>query len=83
MWYEKIYVDVIVRFNADGGIRPLELIWVDGQKFAIDRIKYVERAPSMVGGIITKRYTVIMNGLEKRLYYDERQERWFVERKIL
>ncbi len=60
----------------------MEIIWIDGQRFNIDRIKYIERAPSKVGGLLTKRYTAIIDGYEKLLYYEEKQERWFVERKI-
>ncbi|MBQ3219909.1 MAG: hypothetical protein IJB32_04890 [Clostridia bacterium] len=82
MRYEKVYVGVIVKFFADGGMRPMEIIWTDGQRFSVDRIKYIERAPSKVGGLLTKRFTVIVSGFEKRLYYEEKQERWFVERKI-
>lgn len=82
MLYEKIYVGVLVKFLADGGMRPLEIIWIDGQKFQIDRVKFIERAPSKVGALITRRYTVIVEGFEKRLYFDERAERWFIERKI-
>ena len=83
MLYEKIYVGVIVKFSNDGGMRPMEIIWVDGQRFTIDRVKFVEKAPSKVGGLLTKRFTVIISGFEKLLYYEEKQERWFVERKIV
>lgn len=83
MLYEKIYVGVIVKFSNDGGMRPMEIIWVDGQRFTIDRVKFVEKAPSKVGGLLTKRFTVIIGGFEKLLYYEEKQERWFVERKIV
>ncbi|MBQ8427524.1 MAG: hypothetical protein IJX16_07200 [Clostridia bacterium] len=82
MRYEKVYVGVVAKFSADGGLRPMEIIWKDGQRFTVDRVKYIERAPSRVGGILTKRYTVIINGFEKQLYFDERGERWFVERKL-
>jgi hypothetical protein len=82
MQYEKVYVGVIVKFDIDGGFKPLEILWVDGQKFKIDRVKYIERAPSKTGGILTQRYTIMVEGLEKQLYYESRLERWFVERKI-
>lgn len=82
MRYEKVYVGVIAKFSAEGGLRPMEIVWKDGERFNIDKVKYIERAPSKVGGILTKRYTVLINGLEKQLFFDERMERWFVERKI-
>ena len=82
MRYEKIYVGVIAKFSELGGLRPLEIIWTDGQRFTVDRVKFIERAPSKVGGILTTRYTVIVNGFTKLLYYESHVERWFVERKI-
>lgn len=82
MQLEKIYVSVIAKFDAEGGLRPLQLLWVDGQRFMIDRVKYIERAPSKTGGILTKCFTVIIEGFEKKLYYEDKLERWFVERKI-
>ena len=82
MLYEKVYVGVIAKFDIEGGLKPIQIIWQDGQRFIIDRIKYIERAPSKTGGILTKRYTIIVEGFEKQLYYESRLERWFVERKI-
>lgn len=82
MAYEKIYVEVVVRFHADGGMRPLEIKWADGERYVVDRVKYVERAPSRTGALVCKRYTILISGFEKCLYYEEGRERWFVERKI-
>jgi len=82
MAFEKIHVEVIVKFLSDGGMRPLEIKWTDGARYAVDRVKFVERAPTRTGSLVTKRYTVIMSGLERYLYYEEGEERWFVERKI-
>ena len=82
MLYEKVYVGVIAKFDIEGGLKPVQILWQDGQRFVIDRVKYIERAPSKTGGILTKRYTVIVEGFEKQLYYESRLERWFVERKI-
>lgn len=82
MQYEKVYVGIIARFDPDGGLKPLQIVWVDGQRFAIDRVKFIERAPSKTGGVLTKRYTVVVEGFEKKLYYEEKLERWFIERKL-
>jgi hypothetical protein len=82
MQYEKVNVGVIAKFDVDGGLKPLQIVWIDGQKFQIDRVKFIERAPSKTGGLLTRRYTVIVEGFEKQLYYEEKLERWFVERKI-
>lgn len=81
MRYEKVYVETVVKFLSDGGMRPLEIVWASGERFLIDRVKFIERAPSKTGTLIAKRYTVIIGGLEKYLYFEENNERWFVERK--
>lgn len=83
MEYEKIYVEVIVRFLRKGGMRPLFLVWSDGRRYAVDRVKFIERAPSRVASILPVRYTCMIGGREKRLYYEEEGERWFVERERL
>ena len=83
MRYEKVYVGVVAKFLPDGGIRPIEMIWVDGKHFSIDKIKFIDRAPSKAGGINTIRYTVMICGQERYLYYEKPTERWFVEKKLL
>lgn len=82
MAFEKIYVEVVVKFLCDGGMRPLEIKWADGARYAVDRVKYVERAPSKTGALVSKRYTVSINGFDKYLYYEEGRERWFVEKEV-
>ncbi len=83
MRYEKVYVGIKARFLSEGGMRPTELIWRDGRKYSIDKVKFIERAPARSGGVLVKRYTVVMDGLEKYLFYDKENERWFVEKKVL
>ena len=34
----KVYIEVIVRFLKDGGMRPVALIWKDDIQYAIDRV---------------------------------------------
>ena len=82
MRYEKVYVDVTARFIKEGGMRPLEIIWVDGTRYVIDKVKFIERAPSKVGALQSVRFTVIVCGMEKHLFYEMHSERWFVEKKI-
>ena len=80
MWYEKIYVKVIAEFNLNGGMRPTEVVWKDGRRFEVERLKFKERAPCKTGGVLPVRYTVIINGEQKYLYFDRDNERFFVER---
>ena len=35
---KKTYVDVVVEFDVDGRMTPLEIVWEDGRRFAIDRV---------------------------------------------
>ena len=79
--YEKIYVGLIVEFLRDGGMRPRELLWHDGKRFIIDRVKFIEKAPCKTGGILTTRYTILIGGEERLLFYEKSKEKWFIERK--
>ena len=82
MDYEKIYVDVTAEFSRKGGMRPKIIVWGDGQKFEIDNVKEICRAPCKSGGVLPKRYTVTVWGKQKYLYFEREKERWFVEREI-
>jgi hypothetical protein len=82
MKFDRVYVETFVKFFSDGGMRPLEIKWIDGTSYVIDRVKYVERAPAKTGSLVTRRFTVLIDGQERYLYYDEGRERWFVEKRI-
>ena len=72
-------VEVAVNFLKEGGMRPMWIIWEDGRKFFIDRIKLIERASARVGSVLPVRYLCVVEGREKRLYYEPENMRWFVE----
>ena len=74
----KVYVDVIARFGADGGLYPLEIIWEDGRRYTIDRITEIMRASSMKAGGSGIRYGCII--YNHRTYVFLEEDRWFVER---
>ena len=78
--YRRVYVDVIVKNNKDGTKRPLYLIWEDGQRFEIDRVKQICRAAARKAGGTGIRYTIVINGKETYIFEDD--NRWFVEAKI-
>ena len=80
MEYEKVYVEVVAKFPACGGMRPLYLVWEDGRKYEIDRVKFAERAPARVSSVLPVRYTCVFGGRERCLYFEEEAKRWFVER---
>ena len=83
MIYEKVYVKTVCEFLRSGGIRPLEIIWVNGKRYSVDRVKEIERKPCKSGGILPVRYTIFVLGQQKYIYYEPQRERWFVEREIL
>lgn len=80
MNYQKIYVAVSADFLSCGGMRPKTILWKDGRAFKIDKIKFIERAPCKSGGVLPIRFTVIIGGNQKYLYFDRDNERFFVER---
>ena len=76
----EVYVEVGVECTAEGKMRPFGRRWTDGQIFQIDRVKQICRAASRKAGGVGLRYTVIINGQESQLYYEENYK-WFVEAK--
>ena len=76
----KIYVDVAAEFTRDGKLRPLWLTWTDGKKYLIDKVTRCERAASRKAGGCGIRYTIMVQGHERYLFYEENYQ-WFVEAK--
>ena len=79
MAYEKVYIEVVVRFLKEGGMRPLWLSWKDGRTFEIERVLDVGRKPARVGAVLPVRYACLIRGREKYLYYEIETARWFLE----
>ena len=73
----KVYVDVITKFDKDGTIMPLEVMWEDGRKYEIDRIIDVRPAASLKAGGNGIRYTCRILGQQTYIFLEE--NRWFVE----
>ena len=74
----KIYVDVDATFTKDGRLFPKSIIWSDGRRYEIQRVKHVCRAASLKAGGVGMRYTCIIDGKESHLYYED-NNMWFVE----
>ena len=74
----KTFVDVIVKHDKSGQIRPLQMTWTDGRRYEIDRVLDVRQAPSLKGGGLGMRYTCRIWGKEVYLFCDE--GKWFVEK---
>ena len=77
---KKTYVEVDVKFDTDGNILPLKIIWEDGKEFLIDKVLDKKAAASMKTGGNGMRYTIRTNGKTTYLWYEE--PGWFVEAKI-
>ena len=75
----KVFVGVTARFEPDGKIIPLSVLWEDGRTFEIDKILDVRRAASLKAGGAGIRYTVRIGRRETFLFLEER--RWFVQRR--
>lgn len=77
---EKRYVEVDVRFEPDGHLRPLAIRFSPEQVYQIDKIKDVSRRAAEVGGV-GDRYVCQIDGQETYLWFEK--GRWFVEAKLV
>jgi hypothetical protein len=75
----KVFVDVIVRIDADAKKTPLFILWEDGRRFKIERVLDMRRAASQKAGGVGDRYTCEVKG--KPIYLFDEENHWFVEGK--
>ena len=81
MSYEKVYVGMLLYTDTDGNTKPVELEWTNGAKYPITRVLDRRTAlPLHVGSSPTVRYTVLVQGHEKMVYFEKFSKRWFVEK---
>lgn len=78
--HRRVYVKVVVEYDADGKVLPLSVEWEDGRRFKVDRLLDVRCAAATKAGGQGMRYTVRVMGRETYLFEDE--GRWFVEARI-
>ena len=86
--FERVYVDVKAAFNASGNLIPLEIRWVDGKVYEIDKVTDVRQAAAMKAGGQGDRYEVWILGKQSYLFFERSGAlsgnnlgRWFVESK--
>lgn len=72
------YVEVICRYDLNGEIFPICIIWHDGVKYKIDRIIQKCPAASLKGGGAGMRYTCLIQNQRRYLFLN--RNRWFIER---
>lgn len=77
MQREKKYVPVVVRFDTEGKLQPLEIEFDEEHKFPVDRVLDVCRAACQTVGGVGVRYTIRVQGHERYLWLEE--TKWFVE----
>ena len=77
--YRIVYVGVELSVSPLGDVRPRTIIFEDGNKYQIDRLRQRCRAHATKVGGTGIRYTVIICNKETYLYEDD--GRWFVEAK--
>lgn len=75
----KVYVEVVARFDREGNLMPLSVVWEDGRTFEIDRVLDARRAASTKAGGVGMRYLCRIQGRETYLYFED--PCWFVEGK--
>lgn len=87
---ERVYVDVKAAFNATGSLMPLEIKWVDGKVFEIDKVTDIRQAAAMKAGGQGDRYTIWIRGKQSYLFFERSGAlsgnnlgRWFVEAKVV
>lgn len=76
---KKKYVPVVVRFDAEGNMRPLEIEFDERHKYHIDKILDICRAACQTVGGIGTRYTCRIKGKQSYLWFEDGA--WFVEEK--
>lgn len=85
----RVYVGVDVNFDVYGRMIPLNIKWEDGAVYHIDKVTDVRQAYASKSGGQGDRYTVVINGRSKYLYFERSAAIngdivgcWFVERHV-
>ena len=88
--YERVYVDVKAAFNSVGNLMPLEIKWIDGKVFEIDKVTDIRQAAAIKAGGHGDRYEVWIRGKQSYLFFERSGAlsgnnlgRWFVESRAI
>jgi len=75
--YERIDIQVEGIFGRDGSVRPEAVIFED-KRYPITRIKSCNlRWSAGVPCIAPVEYRVVIDGVEKSIYYERETNKWF------
>ena len=85
----KAYVPVVVSLTEEGQMLRRAVVWEDGQRYEIDRVKDIRPSYAAKAGGQGDRYTILVKGQVTYLYFERTTNlsgniigRWFVERKV-
>lgn len=75
--YKRVPLTVNAVFMTDGTIKPKKIITAN-DVFNIDRIVDIKRyCPRVVSCVAPIQYTVIVEGYEKKIYFEPHSNMWF------
>lgn len=81
-------MDVDLRIDKDGHMRPYRLVWEDGIAYEIDKVLGCRPGYAAKAGGQGDKYTILVTGQRRYLYFERSPNlsgnvigRWFVERK--
>lgn len=75
--YKRIPLTIDALFLADGTIKPRKIILKEGV-FSIDRVFSVKNyCPRVVPCVAPLEYTVLVEGNEKKIYFEPHSNMWF------
>jgi hypothetical protein len=75
----KKFVPVIAKFEEDGKITPLKILWEDGREFEVDCVLDMRPRASLKAGGHGVRYLCRIRKKDVYIYYEA--PKWFVESK--
>ena len=79
--YQRFPLNVDVIFLADGTMKPQKIILKEGV-FSIDRVLGSKKhCPLVVPCISPVEYTVLVEGSQKKIYYEPHTSKWFSVKK--
>lgn len=76
---DKIYLEVLVRFDLEGVMWPLKIKWEDDTVYVVDKVLSHERRAAFKAGGQGMRYTCKIMGKTAYLFFEE--GKWFMEGK--
>ena len=77
---ETIPVEVIVKFNEQGVLIPLKMLYAD-EIYIIDKV-YRMRVSAPLGYNSMLEYPCLIRGVKRSLFYDRYKNTWYIIKKV-